>query len=142
MKGEPMAVFITSFDDPEGTVVSVAPRGDLDVVGGMRLRRSILDAIDRYHPVHLDLDLAYVTFLDCAGIRALLWADDRVRDQGGTMAVLHASGTALWLLTSLGLDRRLSIRLDRPPLFTLLRVAAAAERPGHRGHPGNGAAAN
>ncbi len=139
MRGAPMKVFITSFEDPEGTVVSVAPRGDLDVVGGMRLRRSMHDTIDRYHPIHLDLDLAYVTFLDCAGVRALLWADGRVRDRGGTMVVLHASTTALWLLTSLGLDRRLSIRLDRPPLFTLLREAATTA---HLGQSGNGSTAN
>ena len=61
-----MKVFITSYEDPEGTVVSVAPRGDLDVVGGMRLRRSMLNTIDRYHPIHLDLDLAYAQPIDSA----------------------------------------------------------------------------
>ena len=41
--------------------------GDLDVTTGVELRR-VLGALTA---VNLELDLAHVTFLDCAGVRTL-----------------------------------------------------------------------
>lgn len=140
MMDHPLTVYITSLENPEGTFVSVAPQGDLDVLGGVSLRRSMTDAIDRYRPARVDVDLAHVTFLDCAGLRVLVWADDRIRGGGGTMAILHASGTALGLLTFLGLDRRLSVRLDRPTPFTPRRLPAI--NPSRLGPSGQGPAVN
>lgn len=116
MREGAMVVFLTLFHEPEGTVLTVAPQGDLDLVGAVRLRRAVAEAVERHRPVHLDVDFAYVTFLDCAGIRALVRAERRMRDRGGTMAIRRASGMALRLLRFFGLDRRMEVGVERPSL--------------------------
>ncbi|SNT44249.1 anti-anti-sigma factor [Streptosporangium subroseum] len=88
----------------DGTEISVY--GDLDVITGVELRR----VIGALTAVRLELDLAHVTFLDCAGVRILLWADERVRDLGGSMIILRPSDLVLRLLRLLELDQCLVIR--------------------------------
>ena len=51
-----------------------------------------------------------MTFLDCAGVRTLLWAHEHVRDLGGSMVILRPSGPVLRLLRLLELDQCLVIR--------------------------------
>jgi anti-anti-sigma factor len=80
--------------------------GDLDVMTGVELRR-VLGALAA---VKLELDLAHVTFLDCAGVRTLLWADERMRDLGGSMVILRPSALVLRLIRLLELDQCLVIR--------------------------------
>ncbi|MCX5231909.1 STAS domain-containing protein [Streptomyces sp. NPDC006553] len=55
---------------PDGTVVV---RGEIDSATAPQLRRSLLDALHA-HPEGVTLDLAAVTFCDCAGLRAFLTA--------------------------------------------------------------------
>jgi anti-anti-sigma factor len=80
--------------------------GDLDVITGVELRR-VLGALPA---VKLELDLAHVTFFDCAGVRTLLWADEHMRDLGGSMIIFRPSGLVLRLLRLLELDQCLVIR--------------------------------
>jgi anti-anti-sigma factor len=88
----------------DGTEISVY--GDLDVITGVELRR-VLGALPA---VRLELDLAHVTFLDCAGVRTLLWAHEHMRDLGGSMVVRRPSNPVLRLLRLLELDQCLVIR--------------------------------
>ncbi|MFE5657631.1 STAS domain-containing protein [Streptomyces sp. NPDC056517] len=55
---------------PDGTVVV---SGEIDSATAPHLRRSLLAALDA-HPEGVTLDLAAVTFCDCAGLRAFLTA--------------------------------------------------------------------
>ena len=73
---------------------------------GVELRR-VLGALTA---VRLELDLAHVTFLDCAGVRTLLWAHEHMRDRGGSMIILRPSSLVLRLLRLLELDQCLVIR--------------------------------
>ncbi|MFD3994434.1 STAS domain-containing protein [Streptomyces sp. NPDC058548] len=61
-----MAVKVT----PDGTVVV---SGEIDSATAPHLRRSLLAALHA-HPEGVTLDLAAVTFCDCAGLRAFLTA--------------------------------------------------------------------
>lgn len=46
--------------------------GDIDAVSARRLQQSLIDVLRRQSPCHIDVDLSAVTFLDSAGIEALL----------------------------------------------------------------------
>jgi anti-anti-sigma factor len=52
--------------------VVVTLAGELDVISGPEIQRAIDDVLDRHHPDRVCLDMQQVTFLDSAGIRALL----------------------------------------------------------------------
>ncbi|AWS47307.1 STAS domain-containing protein [Streptosporangium sp. 'caverna'] len=98
-------ILLTSPETVTGrTEISVY--GDLDVITGVELRR-VLGALTA---VRLELDLAHVTFLDCAGVRTLLWAHEHMRDRGGLMIIFRPSGPVLRLLRLLELDQCLVIR--------------------------------
>jgi anti-anti-sigma factor len=58
----------TDGEGPPRLVVS----GDIDAVSARRLQQSVIDVLRRHPPAELSVDLAGVTFLDSAGIEALL----------------------------------------------------------------------
>ncbi|MDP9848396.1 STAS domain-containing protein [Streptosporangium lutulentum] len=79
--------------------------GDLDVITGVELRR-VLGALTE---MRVELDLAHVTFLDCAGVRTLIWAHEHMRARGGSMVIVRPSDLVLRLLRLLEFDRCLVI---------------------------------
>jgi anti-sigma B factor antagonist len=64
--------------------------GEIDIYSGPQLRDQLLDVIRR-HGARLALDLTGVTFIDCAGINALLAARRRAQVEGGWLRVIRAS---------------------------------------------------
>jgi anti-anti-sigma factor len=52
--------------------VRIAVTGELDELGAGPLQRAILDALCRHRPRQIIIDLVGVTFLDTAGINALV----------------------------------------------------------------------
>ncbi|MBB2912404.1 anti-anti-sigma factor [Streptosporangium becharense] len=92
---------------PEGAArAEIVVYGDLDVVTGVELRR----VVGALGTATIELDLAHVTFLDCAGARTLLWADEHARRLGGTVTLVRPSGLVTRLLRLLEFDRHLLIR--------------------------------
>jgi anti-anti-sigma factor len=93
---------------PPAMIVS----GDLDAVNADLLRTAVADVLRRHRPEHIDMDMHGVTFLDSAGIRALLLcqsdaqrADCRItltRPCPGVYRVLEVTG----LLDHFGLPAR------------------------------------
>ena len=71
-----------------GPVVTIS--GEIDSQSGPQLRDQLLGIIRRYG-ARLALDLAGVTFIDCAGINVLLAARRRAQLEGGSLRVLRAS---------------------------------------------------
>jgi anti-anti-sigma factor len=71
-----------------GPVVTVS--GEIDIQSGPQLRDQLLCAM-RLHGARLALDLTGVTFMDCAGINALLAARRRAQLEGGWLRVIRAS---------------------------------------------------
>jgi anti-anti-sigma factor len=84
-----------------GPVVTIS--GEIDIASGPHLRDQLLAAI-RQHGARLSLDLTGVTFIDCAGISALLAARRRARLEGGSLRILRASPRVRRLLTLTRLD--------------------------------------
>ncbi|MGI5154182.1 STAS domain-containing protein [Microbispora sp. CA-102843] len=96
----------TSFE----TGIRMALNGDLDVSGVPELRACLRQVLGTYRPGHVEVDLAGVGFLDCAGARSLLWTDASVREWGGGATFVRPSRQVLRLLGLLGFDSGLSIR--------------------------------
>ncbi|WP_433259112.1 STAS domain-containing protein [Streptosporangium sp. CA-135522] len=99
-----LIVLTSSAAGNDGTEISV--HGDLDVAAGPELRR-VMGALTS---AEVRLDLAHVGFLDCAGVRTLLWADEHVRGRGGVLVIGRPPDPVLRLLRLLRFDRHLLIR--------------------------------
>ncbi|WP_436763364.1 STAS domain-containing protein [Streptosporangium sp. V21-05] len=97
-------ILLTS-PEPAEDRAGIAVRGDLDAVEGAELRR-VLSGLTA---ATVELDLAQVVFIDCAGSRALLRADEHLRGLGQQMIIVRPSGPVLRLLRLLEFDRRLLI---------------------------------
>jgi anti-anti-sigma factor len=94
-------------------VLSTAPlvvgvSGQIDIASAPRLREELLGALGR-HGTRLALDLGGVTFMDCAGINALLAARRHARLEGGWVRVARASRRARNVLTLTGLHREFAL---------------------------------
>ncbi|MFI6509381.1 STAS domain-containing protein [Streptosporangium sp. NPDC050855] len=106
-------ILLTSPDVPGGRV-EITVYGDLDRAAGAELRRMLTGPGGSGEPggigaATVELDLAHVSFLDCAGARALLGADEHLRGLGREMVVLRPSRPVLRLLTLLGFASHLVI---------------------------------
>lgn len=64
------------------------------------------------------LDLSRLDFMDSSGVRVILLADGRARDQGRRLAVLTGFGLPRRVLTILGLTDRLDVVTDRAQVLT------------------------
>ena len=84
-----------------GPVVAIS--GEIDIQSGPQLRDQLLGIIRR-HGAGLALDLAGVTFIDCAGINVLLAARRRAQLEGGSLHVLRASPRVRQVLALTRLD--------------------------------------
>ena len=83
----------------------VAVTGEIDIASAPKLREELLGALRR-HGARLALDLDGVTFMDCAGVNALLAARRHARLDGGWVRVARASRRArnILMLTGLHLE--------------------------------------
>ncbi|MEU4833093.1 STAS domain-containing protein [Streptosporangium sp. NPDC023615] len=97
-------ILLTSPDVPGGSV-EITIYGDLDRPAGAELRRMLAGLA----AATVELDLAHVSFLDCAGARALLGADEDLRGLDREMVLLRPSGPVLRLLGLLGFASHLVI---------------------------------
>jgi anti-anti-sigma factor len=94
-----------------GTVVSVALMGELDLAAAARAGLELRKA--GAHAELPLLDLRGLTFIDCAGLRALLAAGALVRVIGGRMVIAHIPPQVRRLLGLRGLNNRLRVGWDR-----------------------------
>ncbi len=69
-------------------------------VGSLRAAMALLDSMPR-----LVIDLSAVTFVDSAGVTALIASIRRVRDNGGTVVVRSTRQRVNGLLATIGFDR-------------------------------------
>ena len=99
--------------DLQVDILSTAPlvvkvSGEIDIAAGPKLREELLGVMRR-SGARLALDLGGVTFMDCAGISALLAAHHRARLEDGWVRVLHASRRVRKVLMLTGLHQELAL---------------------------------
>jgi anti-sigma B factor antagonist len=91
-----------------GTPPVVKIGGEIDVLSAPDLREELLRLMRRRGP-QLALDLSGVTFMDCAGIGALLATRRRAQLEGGWLRIVRASPPARRTIGLLGLAEALAL---------------------------------
>jgi anti-anti-sigma factor len=131
MRSESTACLETAANYPEvnypEVIVHAGPavviRGEIDICSSAQLREQLLSVMQR-HGARIVLDLAEVTFIDCAGISALLAARRQALLAGGSLRVLRVLRV---LRASPRVRRIISLtRLDPLLMPTALSEAAAS----------------
>jgi anti-anti-sigma factor len=82
--------------------------GEIDIQSAPGLRDELLRVIRRCGP-ELALDLAGVTFMDCAGLSVLLATRRRAQLEEGSVRVIRASPLVLRVISLLGLERTFAL---------------------------------
>jgi anti-anti-sigma factor len=77
--------------------------GEVDLATTPVLRERLLRVLRDQRPDLLDVDLAGVTFLDCAGIGALVAVRNAALHAGGQLRVSHPQPIVRWVLKVTGL---------------------------------------
>ncbi len=96
-----------SYEDHDTiTVLKISGELTLDQVDGFR--RSCLDRFGQGIR-HVVLDLEYVTFVDSAGLEALLWIIDEATERSGQLRLVKPDPTVSKILEISRLDRRFNI---------------------------------
>jgi anti-anti-sigma factor len=87
--------------------------GELDMAGVDRFER-LLTADDPPETAMFVLDLRGLTFIDSSGLRALIMADQRVREDGGRFIVVRGPDRVNEVLEMTGVAKRIEL-VDEPP---------------------------
>lgn len=96
----------------EGPAVSVALIGELDISETNSVRETLAD-VERRHPPLIVLDLRRLSFLDSSGLRVILEADLRARQDGRRVSVVRGPESVHRVFAISLLDKRLDF-VDDP----------------------------
>jgi len=107
-----------------GSEVVITISGELDMETA-HLLPELVDRVGRDHAGPVVLDMAGVTFLCAAGIRALLVARDMITAAGGRLTLRDPSPPTRWVLAITGDEHLLSLS----PAPTQPDDAISAKRP-------------
>jgi anti-anti-sigma factor len=108
-------------------VPTVEIAGEIDVESGPRLCEQA-GLIMRAHGPHLVVDLAGVTFIDCAGVSALLAICRHARALGGSVWPVDASPCVRRLVRITGLQPVLGVAPAFPHKALTVRCSAATTK--------------
>jgi anti-sigma B factor antagonist len=101
-------------------IAAVTGEIDISTVGGLRER--LFELAEGSQPLIVDLD--QVTFIDSAGLGALVGTSRRVAEHGGTLHAVCAQPQTRKLLWLTGVDRRIPLEAS---LDEAVAAASAAE---------------
>jgi anti-sigma B factor antagonist len=101
---------------PGHVLVTVA--GEVDIATVAKLRQCLAESAAGGLPVIMELD--EVTFIDAAGLGALVGAARRLAAHGASLHVVCAQPRTRHLLRLTGLDRRLGLRMTRAEALAAL----------------------
>ncbi|HET6449534.1 MAG TPA: STAS domain-containing protein [Conexibacter sp.] len=98
--------------ETEGPTVRLSLTGELDIAGAARVEQE-LERIEREPPATLVLDLRELAFMDSTGLRVIVAADERAREQARRLVLVRGSATVQRIIEMTRLDERLEI-VDDP----------------------------
>ena len=96
----------------EGAMVRLALTGELDIAGAARVEQE-LARIEQEAPGTIVLDLRELAFMDSTGLRVIVAADGRAREQARRLVIVRGSETVQRIIAMTRLDERLEI-VDDP----------------------------
>jgi anti-anti-sigma factor len=88
--------------------------GDVDAVSARRLHQSLIDLLRRRCPGDIEVDVSGVTFLDSAGIEALLRCQTDARQLECRLVLAHPGPLTYRLLQVAGLLEQFGLVRTRP----------------------------
>ncbi|MFL5816984.1 MAG: STAS domain-containing protein [Conexibacter sp.] len=94
--------------ETEGTTVRLVLTGELDIASAPRVEQE-LERIEREPPATIVLDLRGLAFMDSTGLRVILAADGRAREQVRRLVIVRGSDTVQRIIEMTRLDERLEI---------------------------------
>lgn len=97
--------------EAEGTTVRLALTGELDISGAARVEQE-LERIEREAPATIVLDLRDLAFMDSTGLRVIVAADSRAREQSRRLVIVRGSDTVQRIIEMTRLHERLEIVED------------------------------
>jgi anti-sigma B factor antagonist len=109
----------------ESGVVIAAVAGDIDISSVSRLRECLFELADSERTLIVDLNR--VTFIDSAGLGALVGTARRATAHGGSLYAVCARPETRKLLWLTGVDRRIPLSAT---VDGTLKYLAASQRPG------------
>ena len=89
-------------EPPEAGSIHLRVTGELDMSTGDAVNAVVANAIRHGAPSRMIIDLAAVSFLDAAGVRALLGGQRYARAHGVRLCIDHPTGLVLRVLTVTG----------------------------------------
>jgi len=114
-------------------VVTLTPAGEVDLGTAGALRDAIQDTLRMPHPVDVVVDLGRVTFLDCAGIGALVAGRNTAVRQGCGYTVVNPQRHVRRVLELTGVHAALTVHPDpAPPTGQPVRSSGSGHRRHHR----------
>ena len=87
--------------------------GELDMAGVNQLER-LLTPDQTPEGATFVIDMRGLSFIDSSGLRALIMADERVRDEGGRFIVVRGPDRVNEILEMTGVAQRIEL-VDEPP---------------------------
>ena len=87
--------------------------GELDMAGVDQLER-LLTPDQTPEGATFVIDMRGLSFIDSSGLRALIMADERVRDEGGRFMVVRGPDRVNEILEMTGVAQRIEL-VDEPP---------------------------
>ncbi len=94
--------------ETEGTTVRLALTGEFDIAGAARVEQE-LERIEREPPATIVLDLRELAFMDSTGLRVIVAADSRAREQARRLVIVRGSDTVQRIIEMTRLHERLEI---------------------------------
>ena len=94
--------------------------GELDIAAAPQVDGALAE-LERDRPERIVLDLRGLTFLDSTGLRSLLGADSRARDEGRRLTLIQGPDVVQRVFSITGLDGRLDIVDDESALASEAR---------------------
>jgi anti-anti-sigma factor len=88
-----------------GRTVSVTGHGEIDMATVETLRHTLTTVLRQEHPVHIDVNLAEVTFMDSSGINALMACRADATPNGCRVTISHPRPTVRRVLAVTGVGR-------------------------------------
>ena len=113
-RGTAHPTFSVNVLGPRRGVAHIVIGGELDMVSSPELQRDVGDLL-RSRPARVVIHLDRLTFVDSAGLRALLAIDDAARDAGTEIRLLPGSPDVMRVVEAAGLVGRLPFAENDQP---------------------------
>jgi stage II sporulation protein AA (anti-sigma F factor antagonist) len=95
--------------------IRLAVAGEIDILTADGLRDTLVQALHRYRPIHVGVDLAGVTFMDACGVSALLKFAIAARRVDCAISVTNPQSNVYKVLEITGLLEEFGVPTDRTP---------------------------